>query len=62
MIWEIEKTVDALALRVVVNLAKQNKKEILQLLKKWLAKKIKDERLAMATTCHPIVLFSLLVP
>ena len=45
--WE---TVDALALRVVVNLAKQNREEVFQLLNKWVASESKwIRRLAMAT-------------
>ena len=45
--WE---SVDALALRVIVNLAKQNKQEIFLLLKEWVGSKNKwVRRLAMAT-------------
>ena len=45
--WE---TVDALALRVIVNLAKQNRREVFQLLREWTASNNKwVRRLAMAS-------------
>jgi len=50
--WE---TVDALALRVFVNLAKQNKKETFQLLKKWASSKNKWVRRLAMTTIAPYI-------